>query len=38
MDDSAYYRFDDDNKTKYILFQSPQGKLLNWKHTAPYIV
>ena len=37
-DDSSYFRFDDDNKTKYIFSQSSQGKWVNWKHTAPYIV
>ena len=34
----VHFRFDDDNKTKYIFSQSSQGRWLNWKHTAPYIV
>ena len=35
---SSYFRFDDDNKTKHIFSPSSQGRWVNWKHTAPYIV
>ena len=38
MDNSSYFRFDDDNKTKWIFSKSSQGKLVNWTHTAPYNV
>ena len=38
MGNSSYFRFDYGNKTKYILSQSLQGRWVNWKHTAPYIV
>ena len=39
MGNSSYFRFDDDNKTKYIyiLSQSSQQKWVNWKHTAPHV-
>ena len=32
MDNSSYFRFDDDDQTKGILSQSSQGKLVNWKY------
>ena len=38
MFNSSYFRYDDDNKTKYIFSQSSQGKWANWKHTASYSV
>ena len=38
MNNSSFYWFDNDDKTKYILSQSLQGKWVNWKHTASYIV
>ena len=38
MFNSSYFRYDDDNKTKYIFSQSSQGKWTNWKHTASYSV
>ena len=38
MDNSSYLQIDDDNKTKYILYCSSEGKWVNWTHTAPYIL
>ena len=35
---SSYFRFDDDNETKYIFSQSSQGRWVNWKYTTPYII
>ena len=38
LNNGSYFRFDDNDKTKCIFSQSSQGKWVNWKHTAPYIV
>ena len=38
MGDSSYFRFDEDNKNKYIISQSSQGEWVNWRHTAASFV
>ena len=37
MVNDSYFRFDDDNKIKYIFSQSSQENWVSWRQTAPYI-
>ena len=37
MVNDSYFRFDDDNKTKYTFSQSSQDNWVIWRHTAPDI-
>ena len=37
MVNDSYFRFDDDNKTKYTFSQSSQENWVSWRPTAPYI-